>query len=64
MTVFNFLSKMALTILMKHAQNVELINSEHSAKTAHQNLFPFLRQSSRKFRTANAIENLIIQNLP
>ena len=63
MTVFNFLSKMALTIL-KHAQNVELINSEHSAKTAHQNLFPFLRQSSRKFRTANAIENLIIQNLP
>ena len=32
-----------LTILMKLAQNVELINSEHLAKTACQNLFPFLR---------------------
>ena len=38
-----FFSKMALTILMKLAQNVELINSEHPAKTACQNLFPFLR---------------------
>ena len=31
---FDFFSKMALTILMKLAQNVELINSEHLAKTA------------------------------
>ena len=40
---FDFFSKMALTILMKLAQNVELINSEQPAKTACQNLFPFLR---------------------
>ena len=31
---FDFFSEMALTILMKLAQNVELINSEHLAKTA------------------------------
>ena len=31
---FDFFSKMALAILMKLAQNVELINSEHLAKTA------------------------------
>ena len=34
MTVFDFFSKMAPKILMKLAQNVELINSEHLAKTA------------------------------
>ena len=39
----NFFSKTALAILLKLAQNVELINSEHLAKTACQNLFPFLR---------------------
>ena len=47
---FDFFSKIALTILMKLAQNVELINSEHLAKTACHILFPFLRLSSTKRR--------------
>ena len=47
---FDFFSKMAPKILMKLAQNVELINSEQLAKTTCQNLFPFLRYSSTKFR--------------
>ena len=40
---FYFFSKIAHNILMKFAQNVELINSEHPTKTPCQNLFPLLR---------------------
>ena len=47
---FDFFSKMALTILMKLGQNVELINSEHLAKTACPKKLPFSRYSSTKFR--------------
>ena len=47
---FDFFSKTALTILTKRAQKVELINSEHLAKTACPKKFPFSRYSSTKFR--------------
>ena len=40
---FELFSKTALTISMKLAQNVNWNISEHLAKTACQNLFPFLR---------------------
>ena len=50
MRFFDFFSKTALTILMKLGQNVELINSEHLAKTACPKKLPFSRYSSTKFR--------------
>ena len=47
---FDFLWKMALTILMKLGQNVEEIDPENLAKTACQNFHRFQRYSTAKGR--------------
>ena len=61
---FDFFSKMALTILMKLGQNVELINSENLAKTACPKKLPFSRYSSTKFRFWPKMPKVVSKECP